>query len=300
MRLVRLPLNALWALAIVMPSIPAPASEPEAYRKAWGEASRQIDANIERYGRQIAIWDVVNEELPRLRNPGEWPAVPDDFLAWCFQQAGGLFPPSARLLINDGTSEAHVTTAEYEAMIRGLLERHVRVEGIGIQFHNSRGALFAVKQYAPGQMSAVYERLGRLGLPLYITEITIPGLGADGPAQQAVLVADLYRLWFSTPRMAGVTWWNLADGTAYKEENKSLGGLLDTQMNPKPAYQALDRLVNHQWKTNVTLTTDSRGRARFRGFCGRYSIELLRGAKIRKFTVDLQEGQGPLRVTLKP
>ena len=85
-------------------------------------------------------------------------------------------------------------------------------------------------------MYAVYEQLGRLGLPLYITEITIPGVGDDG-AEQAAIVANLYRLWFSTPTMAGVTWWNLGDGTAYQKENKALGGLLDNDMNPKPAYE---------------------------------------------------------------
>jgi len=46
--------------------------------------------------------------------------------------------------------------------------------------------------------------------------------------RQGATVACLYRLWFSTPKMAGITWRNRADDTAY--ENKSLGGLLDREL----------------------------------------------------------------------
>lgn len=253
----------------------------------------------QRYGRDIPIWDVVNEEIPRLRHPNEWPAVPSDFLAWCFQEAGRLFPPQTRLLINDGTAEAHDTTSAYETLVQGLQQQGVRVEGIGIQFHAyNRGAMLSGKLYPPQKLAAAYERLGRLGLPLYITEITIPGTGDDGPALQAAVVANLYRLWFSTPRMAGVTWWNLGDGTAYGNENKALGGLLDQEMNPKPAYQALDKLINHEWKTNLKLKTDANGKASFRGFHGNYSLRLSVGGVTRAWPFVLKSGVAPNRATL--
>ena len=252
-----------------------------------------------RYGRDIPVWDVVNEEIPRVRHTNEWAVVPGDYLPWCFQEAGRLFPREARLLINDGTSEAHETTSEYEALVKGLLQQHVRVEGIGIQFHvYNRGAMLSGKSLPPAQVCAVYERLGKLGLPLYITEITVPGSGDDGAELQAAIVANLYRLWFSTPQMAGVTWWNLGDGTAFQEENKALGGLLDKEMKPKPAYRALDRLINQEWKTALTLSTDAGGKARFRGFQGKYSIQLTTGGVTREFPFELKHGSGPSRATL--
>lgn len=254
------------------------------------------------YGSDIRLWDVVNEEIPRLDHPEQWHAVPDDYLAWCFEEAGRVFPKDVGLLINDGTSQAHITTSLYESMIRGLLKRGVRVEGIGLQFHAyNRGALLAGKQYPPRQLMAAYEQLGRMGLPLYITEITIPGTGEHGPELQRIVVANLYRLWFSTPAMAGVTWWNLGDGTAFQNENKALGGLLDNDMNPKPAYQALDRLINHDWKTNLVAKTDTAGKAVFRGFHGRYTVQVTAGNLTRQFEIDLSK-QGPNRhkLTVKP
>ncbi len=251
-------------------------------------AKKHMAELAEHYGSEIPLWDVVNEEIPRLANPQEWHAVPDDYLAWCFQEAGRVFPKDVRLLINDGTSQTHVTTSLYEGMIKGLLERGVRVEGIGLQFHAyNRSAMLAGKEYTPSQLTAVYERLGRLGLPLYITEITIPGTGDNGPELQGAVVANLYRLWFSTPAMAGVTWWNLGDGTAFGNENNALGGLLDKDMNPKPAYQALDRLINHDWKTNLTAKTDAHGKAHFRGFHGKYTVQVTAGNQTRQFEITL-------------
>ncbi len=268
-----------------------------------GEALRRQGAKhmaeiAKRYGHDIQIWDVVNEELPRLRHANEWAAVPNDFLPWCFREAGRLFPREARLLINDGTAEAHDTTGEYEALVKGLLQQRVRIEGIGIQFHvYNRGAMLNGESLRPAQLHDVYERLGRLGLPLYITEITIPGSGDDGPELQAAIAANLYRLWFSTPQMTGVTWWNLGDGTAFQNENQALGGLLDKEMNPKPAYRALDHLINHEWKTTLTLNTDAGGKARFRGFHGKYWIQLAIGGVTREFPFELKRGPGTSRAT---
>jgi endo-1,4-beta-xylanase len=59
-------------------------------------AQRHLTQIAERYGRDIAVCDVVNEELPRLAHPQQWHAVPDDYLAWCFQEAGRLFPRTQR------------------------------------------------------------------------------------------------------------------------------------------------------------------------------------------------------------
>ncbi|MCX6906947.1 MAG: endo-1,4-beta-xylanase, partial [Verrucomicrobia bacterium] len=272
-------------------------NDAETFRLQSAKHMAEIAA---RYKRDIPIWDAVNEEIPRLKHLSEWHAVQGDFLAWCFKEAGRLFPQQTRLLINDGTHEAHDTTSEYEAMVKGLLRQGVRVEGVGIQFHAyNRGAMLSGKLFPPEKLSAAYEQLGRLGLPLYMTEITIPGTGENGAELQAAVVANLYRLWFSTPAMAGVTWWNLGDDTAYENENKALGGLLDNEMNPKPAYEALDKLINHDWETRLTLKTDASGKASFRGFCGTYGYTAEVSGKKSAGVFRLQRGmKNP--VTIKP
>lgn len=272
----------IYAKNLFMPDWTA-RNDPEAFRR---QVAKHMAELAERYRRDIPIWDAENEEIPRLKHLDQWHAVPGDFLAWCFQEADRLFPKTTKLLINDGLHAAHETTSEYKAMVTGLQRSGVRVDGIGIQFHTSQGDMLSGKPFPPTHLCAVYDQLGQTGLPLYITEITVPGTGVDGPARQAAIVANLYRLWFSTPMMAGVTWWNLGDGTAYEHENKQLGGLLDQEMNPKPAYQVLDRLINHEWKTNLTLTTDATGKAGFRGFLGKYSVEITASGEKRQFEIN--------------
>ena len=43
-------------------------------------------------------------------------------------------------------------------------------------------------------------------------------------------------------------------------------------MQEKPAYHALDQLINHEWKTNTTVKADKGGNVEFRGFKGKYRI----------------------------
>ena len=253
-----------------------------------------------RYGRDIPIWDVVNEDIPRRRDTNQWPAVGADFLPWSFREAGRLLPKQARLLINDGTHEAHDTPGVYEALIKGLQQEGAPVNGIGIQFHvYNRAGVLNGKSLPPAQISAVYERFGKLGLPLYITEITVPGNGDNGAELQAAIVENLYRLWFSTPGIAGVTWWNLGDGAAFQEENKALGGLLDKDMKPKPAYLALDRLINTEWKTALRLESDAAGKVSFRGFLGKYSIRITVGANTRDYAFNLSRSSVPSLTTFQ-
>ena len=170
--------------------------------------------------------------------------------------------------------------------------------GCWFQFHFfTRKALenryFKDPIYRPASMLDVYEKFGSaFHLPLYVTEITIPGAGGaptegwSGPAIQAEVVANLYRLWFAAPRMAGITWWNLGDGTAVEGENVAQAGFLDKNMDPKPVYHALDKLINHQWKTQPAGKTDAAGKFALRGFFGKYTVEVQSPAGSGAFEID--------------
>ena len=115
--------------------------------------------------------------------------------------------------------------------------------------------------------------LSQTGLPIHLSEITITAPNDDtrGRLIQAVIAYNLYRLWFSTEKMAGITWWNSVDGCASKNE-PSTSGLFTRDMQPKPSFFALDRLINHEWKTNIERAADNDGHLRFRGFKGTYRI----------------------------
>lgn len=249
--------------------------DPEALKKLYVERFRRIG---ERYSADIPIWDVVNESL--VSGP-DWPLYEKEraYVAWAFGQAERFFEPGNMLRINEVTGVANRTPAShnpYLKQVEALIEQNTAVEGVGFQFHMfSAGSLrrhVAGNTFKPLPLLDLYHRFGKLNLPLFISEITIPTVGEDGPAVQEKVAENLYRLWFSVPQMAGITWWNLGDGLAVRGENTIQGGLLDSGLDPKPSYRALDRLINDEWQTRLSAETDESGRVEFNGFYGRYSV----------------------------
>jgi GH35 family endo-1,4-beta-xylanase len=262
-----------------------------------------------RYAQEIPIWDGVNESLVCQDDFPLFSADERDYpsyVPWAFREQQQRFRPDNLLLINDVTSFNWPSSAanRYYLQCRRLLAEKVPIEGIGFQFHFfSRHALDGYLHgdlCDPHTLLDTYERFASFGLPLWITEITIGSAGEDGLAVQERVVRDLYRLWFSTSRMAGITWWNLGDGTAYGNEGVAGGGLTDETFQRKPAYQALDQLINHQWKTNLTQQSDANGNVHFRGFHGTYVVNVTAGDKARSVTLVIGSGAPAIKQIALP
>ena len=74
---------------------------------------------------------------------------------------------------------------------------------------------------------------------------------------------------FSHPALEAITWWDLVDGRWLGAPS----GLVRGDFTPKPAYDALLRLIRREWWTpEQALTTDAAGRVTFRGFLGAYEV----------------------------
>lgn len=278
--------------------LPADAAE---LRGLYQKRFREIAS---RFGGKIPIFDVVNESLVCKKT---YPLYSEDldYVRWAFVEAAPLFPESTTLMINEVTSYNFPPAAEnaYLAQIKKLLEQGAKIRGIGLQYHYFRreklDAHLPSEKCDPAKLLDLYEELAKFDLPLYITEITIPSAGEDGEALQAEVVRDHYRLWFSAPTMAGITWWNLGDGTAVKGENEAMGGLTDADMKPKAAYRELDRLINQEWKTQASCKTDAAGRAQFRGFFGNYKVKVTTPEGAREFDIPhSRAGQKSHRLSL--
>ncbi len=276
-------------------------NDPEVFLK---QAEKHMTEIANRYKDDIWIWDVVNEERWRNLSPERWHKVPDDYLEWCFRVAGSLFPENVKLIYNDDTQN-HPNPDEYAGYINRIIDEGLRIDGMGLQFHlfnlDACNKFLDGSIYPPDQLLNAYDQLEKLGLPLYITEITVPGAGDNGALIQAEIIEDLYRLWFSIKNMAGITYWNLGDGTGHGGtdatiegvggQNEALAGLLDENMNPKPAYQVLDKLINNEWKTNTSLKSNREGKANFRGFYGIYEIKIISDGKTQVCEINLGKGK---------
>ena len=262
---------------------PSDAEQIDLYRAHIRELAEHV-------GTRVSQWDVVNESVRR-DAPVE---APDDTVFWgpnpprpvpagytlaCYDEAAKRLPKGVRATIN----EACVIDDVYLAFVKSLLDRGAKIDTVGLQFHifNAKEMLGLAKGehkgrrgycYSPERILQTLAKADRLGRPIHISEITVPAPeeSAWGEAVQAEALRDLYRLWFSWPSVNRITYWNLVDFTYHKESLSS--GFYARDMRKKAVWHAMDKLLNEEWKTRVTVTADAAGRIAFRGFRGTYRL----------------------------
>ena len=254
--------------------------------KTLDEAERlqlaRISREVEAFKGLIDTWDVINETVVMpvfsVKN-----RVTDmckrrgrvEFVRRVFGRARRA-NPRADLLIND-----FVVTPQYKKLIRDSLAAGVRIDTIGIQSHMHE------RYWGLKEAWAVCERFKTFAKPIHFTELTILSgrlkRGGDwisprknwhttrsGEERQARQVEELYSLLFSHPAVEAITFWDFTDANSWM---RAPSGLVRKDMSPKPAYEALMRLVKGEWWTDkLKLTTDAAGRATFRGYLGDYQL----------------------------
>ena len=255
---------------------------------------------VSRFSGLIDRWDVVNEathfdreEFVNRRAPKHsamWKAVGKmEFTRECFTHARKA-GPRATLLIND-----YRTDPPYERVIEELVDPqgNPMYDVIGIQSHMHGGAWTTEKIWR------ICEKFARFDVPLHFTETTIlsgkrmwqeqrgepwPST-PEGEEYQAREVARFYTILFSHPAVEAITWWDFADGHAWKG---APAGFLRKDMTPKPVYQELKKLIKGKWWTQAAIQTGADGKVDLRGFLGDYNVTVTTvGEKKteRKFTL---------------
>ncbi|HBL73955.1 MAG: hypothetical protein A2W90_12170 [Bacteroidetes bacterium GWF2_42_66] len=261
----------------------------------------------ERYGRDFKYWNIVNEMFVTAEKGPDFPLYDPElkYVEWAFKEATKYFPLDNTLTINQGVKFNTMDEAqEYYSFVKKLVDEDVGVESIGIQFHlySLDELLEGDKTYTPSKFLAIYDKFSKLGIPVFISEITIPSTldeGIKGEIIQSEILTNLYRLWFSVPVMSGIIYWNLPDGAAHGNEGRVKAGLLDENLKEKPAYQALYQLIHREWTTRFKTEANEQGKVSFRGFYGKYEIRVTAGDKTQKFEIDLsKEGNNENKLVL--
>ncbi|RIH86744.1 Endo-1,4-beta-xylanase Z [Meiothermus luteus] len=200
-----------------------------------------IQTVVGRYRGRIAYWDVVNEAVgddAKLR-PTPFEVLPD-YLEKAFRLAREA-DPQAKLFYNDYGAEGLGPKSDaIYALLKGLKERGVPLDGVGFQVHVDLG-------FSPGavRMAENLERFARLGLEIHITEMDVrlsgPGSRAERLEKQAQVYREVMRVCLGQPRCKAFTLWGFTDAHSWRSASEPL--IFDADYKPKPAYLALQQAL---------------------------------------------------------
>jgi len=253
----------------------------------------------ERYGNKIDAWQVTNEGILFQQSPPVFAALrkmlPNAKLgiADCAK-----FAPESRLAATPALRERDM----YRGLdqIRWLKQQGVKVDFFGFHGHRPFGLWPEAKV-----MYEMFDTFAKEGVRIHVTEVTIPqDANITGPlrsgrlnaAAQAEYYTRFFTICFSHPSVDMVNLWGIGPNTWQRGS-----GLLNDHYQPKPAFDALKKLITETWRTNVKLTLGLDGTAGFRGFQGDYeaTVNLPSGATSTiKFSIEPAKPATELRLKL--
>ena len=274
-----------------------------------------LKAQLDRVQREVADfaglvdqWDGVNEAviMPIFdRYPNGLTRICQDLgrieLIRAVFDAARTINPRATLLLNDFD-----VSPAYDILVEGCLAAGIHIDVIGIQSHMHQG------YWGVERTRAVLEHFERFHLPIHFTENSIlsgqlmpqeivdlndyqvsewPST-PEGEQRQAQEVVLHYKTLLAHPAVQAITWWDLSDGGWLNAP----AGLLRRDHSPKPAYQALLKLIKSDWWLSpARVTTDASGKIFFTGFRGGY--ELAVGTHKYPFSVQ-EKGKASIAISI--
>lgn len=263
--------------------------------------SNRIKAISERYEGRIPDFDVINEMLTIYKNCYKGNGARNlqitderNHEKWCFELCRKYFP-NARLFWNEGIDESFGNhyrghRSFYYMTLEKMLSQGLPIEGIGMQYH-----LYGLQGDCshPLRMIDVLEKYGEFNLPIHISEVSIPSYSNEEYAEklQAEITKRLFKLWFSQKYCEAIVWWNMADNTAYKDENVFHAGIIREDCSPKPVYKEIENMILNEWNTSFEAKVSEE--LRFSGFYGEYEIEIeYEGKKVTKTILLSKDNTG--------
>lgn len=268
--------------------VAALADRPESLRVALREHIIDITERVRPW---VDQWDVLNEpfanhEIIDLLGPAEMTV----WFTLAHTHAGGV-----PCLINDYgilaagglTNTSH--QRHFKETIRRLLDNGAPLGGIGLQGH------FGAVLTPPATVVSILDELAAFDLPIHISEFDIT---MDDPEMMARYTRDFMTAAFSHPAVAGLSLWGFWAGYHWRPR----AALYDRDWNLRPHGEAFRELVLAEWRTDTTVITDNRGRARVRGFRGEYEISATAGSRTvtRTQTLDTSGLDLRLRMPAEP
>lgn len=212
---------------------------------------------VSHYRGKVYAWDVVNEAIADagggLRADPPWNELGTQYIDDAFRAAREA-DPEALLFYNDYNGEfaGQVKSDAIYNLVRGMQQRGVPIDGVGLQLHVDPRSLPPMSRLAEN-----IARLAALGLDVDMTEIDvpvgqIPGDLAAKFQRQAEIYHQLTAACVAAPRCKAITFWGVADKHSWLndpqwERYRGAGPhyplLFDGEYRPKPAVDAVKQAL---------------------------------------------------------
>jgi len=200
-----------------------------------------IRTTMERYGRRVGIWDVVNEPFEddgKRRQSVFQRELGDGWVEDAFRTAR-VADADAKLYLNEIGAEAPGPKSDaLFALVKQLQAGGVPIDGVGFQAHFTRDGV-------PDGFRANLERFAALGLDVAITEadvaLKLPA-GRAALRKQARTFRDTVETCLAIPRCRSITFWGFTDRHSWipaTQPGRGTATLLDEELRPKPAYRSV-------------------------------------------------------------
>lgn len=263
----------------VPPDVPALKATPEKLQQRTVAHIRDV---IAANGDSLDEYQVLNEPCATREFID---AVGMDAVAGWFRAARAA-APGKPLVINDNgiLSKYPDKQEDYEALIMDLLKRGAPVDGIGFQGH------IGSSLPPPELLWRIFDRFGKFGLPIHITEFTV---SLEDAALQAEYTGDFLLAAFSHPAVESVTQWGFWAGKHYDPRV----ALFSREWKLRPNGEVYRDLVLKQWRTNVDGATGEDGVFATRAFYGDYrvTVSLPDGGEVSR-SIRFRAGGPPLTI----
>ncbi len=173
------------------------------------------------------------------------PLRPPLYIKMAFEIAN-QHAPNTKLIINQHGGMEDAMWKKIKALVAYLRGRNLRVDGIGWQAHIETG--WEKRSGNLERLHALIDWAHANRLSFHVTEMNawLKGRDKDFVAQADTFAAILGAL--LEHRSSGVvTWnvWNISDADAWQQEKRFEGCLFDRDYRAKPAYYALQRLLEN-------------------------------------------------------
>ncbi|MBV9863740.1 MAG: endo-1,4-beta-xylanase [Abitibacteriaceae bacterium] len=268
--------NLLWGSKQCMPQAVQNLSKEELLKACHDH----VTALASRMRGKVYLWDVVNEAAT---NTWLWDTIGWENFANAYKWAHEA-DPTALLCYNDYDiiNEAQHGPAQrlkVKARIQYLLDHGAPLDVLGFQGH--MGAPLTT----PSRIIEIVEEMAKFNKPIEITEFDA---GIPDDQVHGQYVRDCMTALFSEPAIHAFVMWGFWEGAHWRAAEG--GAMFRKDWSKRPAQEAYEDLVFHQWWTNATLTTDTAGQANTRAFYGLHHVTITKDGQQTTQTLQLLPG----------